>query len=131
MGHRVYQKRLGLNWSEFLIADDVELINKVRFAELFTGLELIGNSSPYAREQSYYWHREARSSNSEVDYVIQKNEEIIPVEVKSGSSGQLQSIRSSTEERGLAKEVCVSHNNSHRLGHICYMPVYMAGRIVR
>lgn len=127
----VYQRLLDLNLSEFLIADDVDLINKGSFAELFVGLEFIGNSSPYTREQLYYWHREARSSNAEVDYVIQKNDEIIPVEVKSGGSGQLQSIKIFIKERDLEKGICVSSKNFHQVGHIYYMPIYMAGRIVR
>ncbi len=126
----VYQRLLGLNLSEFLIEDDFDLINKGSFAELFVGLELIGNSSPYTKEQLYYWHREARSSNAEVDYVIQKNDKIIPIEVKSGTRGQLQSLNIFLKERNLEKGICLSPKNSHKSNNIFYVPIYMAGKPV-
>ena len=40
----------------------------------------------------FYWHREQKSSNAEVDYVIQQQEKIIPIEVKSGTEGKLKSL---------------------------------------
>jgi predicted AAA+ superfamily ATPase len=127
----VYQRLLGLNLSEFLVQDDCELINKGSFAELFVGLEFIGNSSPLTREQLYYWHREARSSNAELDYVIQKDTEIIPVEVKSGIRGKLQSMNIFLEERNLKKGICFSPNNFYQSASISYMPIYMAGQITK
>ncbi|MFA6175549.1 MAG: ATP-binding protein [Phycisphaerae bacterium] len=127
----VYQRLLGLNLSEFLVQDDCELINKGSFAELFVGLEFIGNSSPLTREQLYYWHREARSSNAELDYVIQKDTEIIPVEVKSGIRGKLQSMNIFIEERNLKKGICFSPNNFYQSASISYMPIYMAGQITK
>jgi len=42
------------------------------------------NSSSRFKPQVFYWHREAKNSNTEVDYVIQKNDDIFPKEVKSG-----------------------------------------------
>ena len=30
----------------------------------------------------FYWHREARNSNAEVDYVVQFRNQILPIEVK-------------------------------------------------
>jgi len=127
----VYQRLLGLNLSEFLVQDDCELINKGSFAELFVGLEFIGNSSPLTREQLYYWHREARSSNAELDYVIQKDTEIIPVEVKSGIRGKLQSMNIFLEERNLKNGICFSPNNFYQSASISYMPIYMAGQITK
>ena len=38
----------------------------------------------------YYWKRSG--ANAEVDYVIQKNDKIIPIEVKSNTSGKMQSM---------------------------------------
>jgi uncharacterized protein len=127
----VYQRLLGLNLSEFLVQDDCELINKGSFAELFVGLEFIGNSSPLTREQLYYWHREARASNAELDYVIQKDTEIIPVEVKSGIRGKLQSMNIFLKERNLKKGICFSPNNFYQSASITYMPIYMAGQITQ
>ena len=40
----------------------------------------------------YYWSREARGSTAETDYLIEKDGEIIPIEVKRGKSGRLTSL---------------------------------------
>ena len=57
-------------------------------AEQFVGQEL--RASVY--ENLYYWSRDARGSNAEIDYLIEKEGEIIPIEVKSGRSGRLKSL---------------------------------------
>jgi len=40
----------------------------------------------------YYWARDAKSSSAEVDYLLDKDGGIHPVEVKSGASGRLRSL---------------------------------------
>ena len=77
----IFQRLLGLNISEILFDNDVEIVNKGNIAELFVGLELIKSASCYQHHSLYYWQREALNSNAEVDYVIQLQEEIIPIEV--------------------------------------------------
>ncbi len=57
-------------------------------AEQFVGQEII--SSGY--DNLFYWSRQAKSSNAETDFLIEKNNEIIPIEVKSGAAGSLKSI---------------------------------------
>jgi hypothetical protein len=39
----------------------------------------------------FYWAREACNANAEVDFVISRNQEILPVEVKTGKTGTLRS----------------------------------------
>lgn len=71
-------------------------INKKKFtsayrgkmAEQFVGQELRGT----ANQELFYWSREARGSNAETDYLIEKEGKIIPIEVKSGKSGSLKSL---------------------------------------
>lgn len=69
-----------------------QIVNKGSVAESFVGQELIARSEIDIKSQLFYWHREARSSNAEVDYLIIKNDRIIPVEIKSGKEGTLKSI---------------------------------------
>ncbi|OYT17875.1 MAG: nuclease [Bacteroidetes bacterium 4572_77] len=57
-------------------------------AEQFVGQELLANS----QDRLYYWSRDARNSSAEVDYLMEKDSEIIPIEVKSGKSGRLKSL---------------------------------------
>ena len=40
----------------------------------------------------YYWRREKRGSSAEVDYLIQHGTQIIPVEVKARTTGQMRSL---------------------------------------
>jgi predicted AAA+ superfamily ATPase len=83
----IYLNMLGLNLGEILLSDEVSFVNKGNIAELFVGIEIVKNAYQYVFPELYYWHRESRNSQAEVDYVIQKGEEIIPIEVKAGKSG--------------------------------------------
>lgn len=47
---------------------------------------------PIAKKRLFYWHREARNSQAEVDYLIQIKEKVIPIEVKSGEGTTLKSM---------------------------------------
>ena len=88
----IFQCLLGLDISDFIFSDDFQLINKGSLAEQFVGLEILKASSCYSQTNLYYWHREALNSNAEVDYVINKSDNIIPVEVKSGTKGSMRSM---------------------------------------
>lgn len=83
---------LGLNVSEFLLQDNVSLVNKGALAEIVCGTEIIKHSFVRKRSQLYYWKRNSRGSSSEVDYIVQRNSNIVPVEVKAGTKGQMQSL---------------------------------------
>lgn len=127
----LHQRALGLELSEFLIRDDIEIVNKGSLAELFVGLELIAATSPYTRPQLFYWHREARSSNAEVDYVVQRNSRVIPLEVKSGKRGGMQSMRLFLQERGLDTGIRLSQENYGSYDNIKVIPIYAAQNIIQ
>lgn len=63
-------------------------IFKGALAEQFVGQEFLASG----QEELFYWSRAAKSSTAEVDYLIVRNSEIIPVEVKGSSSGRLKSL---------------------------------------
>ena len=67
---------------------DLLAIYRGGLAEQFVGQEFIAAMN----QEAYYWKREAKSSSAEVDYLIAVNNEIVPVEVKSSSSGRLKSM---------------------------------------
>jgi len=71
---------------------DFNAIFKGSVAEQFAGQELIACQNPNTRPSVYYWAREEKNSNAEIDYLIQKGSEIIPIEIKSGSTGRLKSM---------------------------------------
>ncbi len=89
----LYQRLSGLALPPQLVAPDSALVNAGAVAEVFAGTELLANANPRIRQQLHYWHREQRGSNAETDYVIQLENFVIPIEVKSGSRGSMQSMR--------------------------------------
>ena len=126
----MHQRLLGLDLKEYLLSDKLEIINRGNLAELFTGLELINNASPGTKKLLYYWHRESRGSNAEVDYVIQEKNRIVPIEVKAGTSGQMQSMFVFLNERNLNMGIRVSLENFSSYGKIVVVPLYAIKHIV-
>ncbi len=63
-------------------------------AEQFVGQHLLYRQQSYKRPELYYWNREKKSSQAEVDYLISCAGKVVPVEVKAGSSGRLRSLHS-------------------------------------
>lgn len=120
----IHQRILGLNLADYLLAKDFNAINKGSIAEVFVALELIAYQSLHQKSALYYWHREAKSSNAEVDYVIQRNESILPLEVKAGTKGQMQSMRAFMSEKNREKGIRISMENYASLGDIDILPLY-------
>ena len=135
----IQQRLLGLDLSAYVAADEFSVINKGSLAEAFVGISIIGHGSPTQPPQLYYWHRESKSSNAEVDYVWQKNERIIPIEVKAGTKGQMQSLRWFMQERNLIHGVRISLENfSHyempaqpRCHQIQVLPLYAVSKLLQ
>ncbi|MDR0794976.1 MAG: AAA family ATPase [Tannerella sp.] len=125
----VFQRLLGLQLTDLLFSDDFDAINKGAIAEQFVGLELIKNSSPYMPEQLYFWTREKEKSQAEVDYVVQRNGKIIPVEVKSGKSGKMQSMYMFLNEKQTEYGIRVSLENFSEYDKIKVYPLYASGNI--
>lgn len=87
------QAILGLELKDWFIEPANSFINKGNLSEGFVGQELLAYSDPSDKQNLYYWHRQSRASNAEVDYLITHNQKIISVEVKSGHGAGLQSMR--------------------------------------
>jgi len=120
----IFQRILGLNIAPLLIEDDFNIINKGNIAELFVGLELIKNTSCYEKTALYYWQRESKNSQAEVDYVIQKQDQIIPLEVKAGTKGAMQSMYLFLEEKKSDFGIRLSLENFSEMEKIKIHPLY-------
>lgn len=94
-------------------------------AEQFVAQELIAYTSVKNRDDLYYWHREARSSNAEVDFVVIKNQHIVPVEVKAGTTGHLRSMYSFlTSHPNSSYGLKVAENLFSQHDNIVEIPLY-------
>jgi predicted AAA+ superfamily ATPase len=123
------QRILGLDVSDLFVTNDFEVINKGAMAEIYVGLEILKSASCYHQEELYFWKREERGSNAEVDYVLQKNEEIIPIEVKSGKRGSMQSLQLFLSEKKRPYGVRTSSENFVSYDNIRVIPLYAIGNI--
>jgi len=124
------QRALGLDLSQLLVSNEVDLINKGSLAEVFVGLELIKNSSPTISPGLYYWHRESRGSSAELDYIIQYGNQVLPIEVKSGNSGKMKSMHMFLDERKLNLGIRLSLENFSTYGKIMTYPIYCTSLLV-
>jgi predicted AAA+ superfamily ATPase len=70
-----------------------DLVNKGSLTEMVVGWELIKNMSPRVSHDLYYWENISNGSSSEVDYLIAQDMKVVPLEVKSGVTGKMKSLR--------------------------------------
>lgn len=131
LDHGIFQQLAGLRLSELLIANNIDVLNKGNIAEAFTGTELIKYSDAYEKGQVYYWHREKRGSNAEVDYLTEQQGHVAPVEVKSGSTGKMQSLNLFIEEKKSPEGIRISLENFSQYGKIKIVPLYAVSNLFR
>ncbi|BBE18537.1 ATPase [Aquipluma nitroreducens] len=127
----IFQRLLGLNIAEVLLSDRFSMINKGSLAELFVGLELLKSVSCYEHQSLYYWQREALNSNAEVDYLILKGQTIIPVEVKAGTKGSMQSLFLFLKEKNRPFGIRLSLENFAVYDQIRVFPLYAVSNLVQ
>lgn len=127
----IFQRLSGLKISDILLQGNFDLVNKGAIAELSTGLELVKAAPHSQREELYFWHRDARNSQAEIDFLIQKNNLIIPVEVKSGTKGSMQSLFIFLEEKKIKKGIRTSLENFSKYEKIDVIPLYAISNILK
>lgn len=110
---------------------DLLLVNRGALAEQFVAQEFLSRQNYYEEPQIFYWHRETKSSSAEVDFVTHVNSQIIPVEVKAGSTGRLRSIRQFMTEKNVGLGIRISqHPLAYEKGLIS-LPLYMTSELSR
>ena len=94
---------LGTDWLEIQKIEESELVNKGSLAEQVIGqhLHMDAQTSP----ELYYWARESRSANAELDFVVSQGSLVLPVEVKAGKAGTLKSLHFFMYQKRLAHAV--------------------------
>ncbi len=124
-----YLTECGLNIESILSADVFDNLNKGDVVEMATGLELIKSQSPYKKPQLHYWYRSG--ANAEIDYVIVKENEILPIEVKSSNKGSMQSLHSFLNTHpNIPYGYRVSLENFNTYENIKVFPVYAINKLI-
>ena len=121
-------------------------INEGAMAEQFVCQELLALAS-FREPSIFYWTREEKNSNAEIDFLYQQNNLIFPIEVKAGKTGTLKSLHIYLFERNLNTGVRFnldipslgelttkvrSNNNSKVLNYrLLSLPLYMINQLPR
>ncbi len=111
-------------YGETIKEKDLTAIFKGAVAEQYAGQEIIASQNYYIKPKLYYWAREAKNSNAEIDYLIEKNEKIIPIEIKSGSSGRMKSMKMFLEKYRIDKGIKISQAQYKNEPNIISIPFY-------
>ncbi|MBT6120332.1 ATP-binding protein [bacterium] len=124
------QAILGLEIGDWILNPKLSIENKGDITEAFVGQEILAYANPEEKKQLYYWHRDKGSSKAEIDYVIQRGEELIPIEVKGGKTGSRKSLISYIKniERS-ARGVYFSQKQYERKPLYSMLPIYLVNQL--
>ncbi|MBY0353429.1 AAA family ATPase [Candidatus Babeliales bacterium] len=127
------QTVLGLNLKGWFLQPQQEFINKGPLVEAFIGQELLAHAHPTQKSNLYYWRRNTKGSEAEVDYLMQDNGQIIPIEVKSGMGSTLKSMRMFLDSHPQSPYgIRFSTNNYSQHEKIMSWPLYaIAGALLK
>lgn len=113
------QALLKLDITPWFVSPLEAFINKGELVEAFVGQEILAYSDPIAKETLFYWNRENRGSEAEIDYLVQIKDQVVPIEFKAGQGKRIKSmhlffeahpkssygIRFSADQSALYKEI--------------------------
>ena len=98
------------------------------WAEQFVGQQLLAQGFEPLR----YWARNKPNSSAEVDFVIENNGEIIPIEVKSGTAGKLRSLHLMLAENlNIERGLVLANTKFGSEAKIKFMPIYNAEFLIQ
>jgi len=99
---------LGINLMGSKAIEDMTRINEGGLSEQVVGQMLRTLGPSFVDPVLHYYTKEQKGSEAELDYLLQIGPKIVPVEVKSGSTGRLRSLHQFMAERrfSLAIRLC-------------------------
>lgn len=126
------QTILDISGGDWIINPLEQFVNKGPLVEAFVGQEMLAYADPLRRMPLYYWQREARSAQAEVDYLWQHQAHIVPIEVKSGPGTTLRSLHIFLESHPQsAYGIKFSTHNYSVLEKIQSYPLYAVAKVIR
>ena len=80
--------------AQSVMSRPLELAGDGALAEQFAGQLLLHSGPGYKPPELHYWHPPRTEAQAEVDFLLQQEGRVYPVEVKAGASGKLRSLHS-------------------------------------
>lgn len=118
--------------AEILQQNDLLLINRGSLTEQFVGQELKVSTDASLPSKLFHWARDKAGSQAEVDYVINVDQNIFPIEVKSGKTGRLKSLQLFLQEKPNSPfGIRIAQTPLERTGNVQSVPLYLAGQLRR
>lgn len=122
----------GLGWKSLDIGQNLESsIFKGVVAEQLVAQELCALQDPFTEPGLYCWENPKHSSSAEIDFLMNLNQQMLPIEVKSGSIGRLKSLRQFMKIKGTALGIRISENPLTFKDGILSIPFYLIGEMAR
>ena len=90
---------LGLSLDQLQSISEISLINSGGMAEQLVGQLLRTITPAYIPSSLYYWQRDKKGAEAKIDYIIQHENQVIPIEVKAGTTGTLKSLHQFMKEK--------------------------------
>jgi uncharacterized protein len=122
-------------------AKDLIFTNKGPLAEQFVGQQLRAAQSPLTDPALFYWQRTG-GRQGEIDYIVQHQSRIVPVEIKSGKAGSMKSLHQFMHDKHLdlavrinanlpeVKKICVKTTKGDSVAYtLVSIPLYLAQQI--
>ena len=123
-------KRFNQLDASLLLQEDIMLLNQGALAEQFVGQELLAYSDNYEKTKLYFWARDGHGT-AEVDYVKVIGSKIFPIEVKSGKTGTLRSLKQYLLEHEVPFGIRISQQNVSFENNILSIPLYLISQLDR
>jgi predicted AAA+ superfamily ATPase len=117
--------------AQLLLNKNIMFLNDGAFAEQLVGQELLAYHEKHEKPELYFWNREQKNSHAEVDYLSILDGKIVPIEVKSGATGRLKSIRIFMEEKKITLGVRISEAPLSFQDGLLSVPFYLISELPR
>ncbi len=118
-------RKSNLDYQNLYLKKELSAAFKGMLSEQFVAQQLIAQTE----QKTFYWARTESGASSEVDFVILKNNKIIPIEVKSGKSGSLKSLHYLLDNNlNIEKAIVFSEAKRGKNEKIEFIPIYWAGK---
>lgn len=127
----VTQQLLGLDLKGWFLKSEDEFVNQGALVESFIGQEMMAYACPSTRHPLFYWQRESRGSEAEIDYLTTIKGEVIPIEVKAGKGSTLKSLHSFLSSHPKSPYgIKISLAERSKFENIVSIPLYAAFDVV-
>lgn len=135
---------LGLSLQQLRSLSEISMINSGGMAEQLAGQLLRTIFPAYIPPSLYYWQRGKKGAEAEIDYIIQHENQVIPIEVKAGTTGTLKSLHQFVKEKKKTTAVRINSDiptlnfletkdilGSHIEYKLLSIPFYLIGQLHR